>query len=242
MSEARPGLSRVGLVLGLGVLTLAVGLGSSAKLSYHEAFVAQAAREMIASGDLLTPTVGGLPWLEKPPLAIWLVALNGKIAGGVSEAVARFPSVVAALALVLTVAAMASRRFGPSVGLLAGLIQATTAWTVTRGRLAEADIMLAALVAATLAAFDRLRGNAQGRSESDLEKWRWGFFAGLGMTSLTKGVGFGAVLVMAAVGLTIAWDRDRSALKRLRFGQGWVLAAFLALSWPLLSLATPLGP
>ena len=234
MPEARLGWPRTGAVLALGVLTLAVGLGSASRLTYHEAFVAQAAREMIASGDLLTPTVGGLPWLEKPPLAIWLVALIGKLAGGVSEGVARLPSVFAALALVLVVALTAARRFGPSVGLLAGLIQATTAWTVMRGRLAEADILLAALVAATLAAFGHLRGDSENGDEATLRKWRWAFFAGLGLTSLTKGVGFGAALVVAAAGLTLIWDRDRNALKRLMFGKGWALAAVLALTWPVL--------
>ena len=234
MPETRLGSARLGAVLGLGLLTLTVGLGSSGRLSYHEAFVAQAAREMIASGDLLTPTLGGLPWMEKPPLAIWLVALLGRVVGSVTEDVARAPSVVAALGLVLTVAILAARRFGPAVGLLSGLIQATTAWTVTRGRLAEADILLAAFVAMTLAAFDRLRGDLEHQSGVKADNWRWVFFAGLGLTSLTKGVGFGAALVLSAVGLTMLWDRDRLALKRLCFARGWMLAAVLGLTWPLL--------
>ena len=234
MPETRLGSARLGAVLGLALLTLTVGLGSAGRLTYHEAFVAQAAREMIASGDLLTPTIGGLPWLEKPPLAIWFVALLGRVVGGVSEAIARTPSVVAALALVLTVAMLAARRFGPAVGLLAGLIQATTAWTVARGRLAEADILLAALVAFTLTAFDRLRGDPERNSGVKFENWRWIFFAGLGLTSLAKGVGFGAALVLSAAGLTMLWDRDHAALKRLGFVKGWVFAAIIALTWPLL--------
>src|SRR6185312_12459714 len=127
-------------------LTLWVGLGGAGRLTYHEAFVAQAAREMIASGDILTPAVGGRPWLEKPPLAVWLAAVTGRASGGVSEAAARAPSAVAAALLALGIAAAGARRFGPSAGLLAGLIQATTAWTVMRGRLAEVDMTLACLV------------------------------------------------------------------------------------------------
>ena len=65
----------------LAALTLGVGLGGWSRLSYHEAFVAQAAREMLAGGDLMTPTIGGRPWLEKPP-AIWLAAMAGRRPAG----------------------------------------------------------------------------------------------------------------------------------------------------------------
>ena len=80
------------------------GPGDSGRLSYHEAFVAQGAREMLDSGGWANPTIGGRPWLEKPPLPWWLVAAAGRIAGGVDEAVARLPSAIAAALLVLGVA------------------------------------------------------------------------------------------------------------------------------------------
>jgi 4-amino-4-deoxy-L-arabinose transferase-like glycosyltransferase len=319
MPTTRLGWARLGAVLALAALTLGVGLGRAGRLTYHEAFVAQAAREMRASGDLVTPTVGGRPWLEKPPLAIWLAALTGRLAGGVDAAAARAPAAVAAALLAAAVALFAARRFGPGVGLLAGLVQATTAWTVMRGRLAEADILLACLVTWTLLAFDRLRasdapaGTPQPepatrprivrrlRAALDLpglwrlatrhisrrgwrglrvagvessrprnalppghtgtpairgvedsapathkqrkpshepcrvvRLWRWGFFAGLGLTSLAKGVGFGAALALAAVALVLLWDRDALAWRRLRFAPGWILTGILTLTWPLL--------
>jgi 4-amino-4-deoxy-L-arabinose transferase-like glycosyltransferase len=229
--------TRLGLVAGLSVVTLGVALGTSGRLTYHEAFVAQAAREMIASGDVVVPTMGGRPWLEKPPLAIWMSALTGWLAGGVSETAARAPSAVMAGVLALTVAALAARRFGTSVGLLAGLIQATTTWTVMRGRLAEVDMDLAALIALTLVAFDHLRGDVSEPESMAIGRWRWGFFAGLGGMSLAKGIGFGAVLTLATVVLTMLWDRDRVALRRLKFAPGWILSAVLALAWPLLAAA-----
>ena len=187
---------------------------------------------MIARGDVLVPTIGGRPWLEKPPMAWWLVALAGRIAGGVSEAAARAPSALAATALALGVATLAARRFGATVGLLAGLVQASTSWTVMRGRLAEADMLLACLVTWTVVAFDRLPGRAGGQAP-----WRWAFFAGLGLTALAKGIGFGAVMVGASVALVVAWDRDREALRRLRFWPGWALAGTVGAD-----LAGPDGP
>ena len=55
--------------------------GVQARLTYHEAFVAQGAREILNSGNWAYPTIGGLPWLEKPPLPWWLVAACGSLHG-----------------------------------------------------------------------------------------------------------------------------------------------------------------
>ena len=151
---------RLACLVVLSALTLLPGLGSSGRLTYHEAFVAQGAREILDSGDWGYPTIGGLPWLEKPPLPWWLVAALGHCAGGVNETVARLPSALAATGLVLGVAVLAARHYGPGIGLLAGAIQATTVWTVMRGRLAEADILLACLITWAIVAFDRILTNA----------------------------------------------------------------------------------
>jgi len=251
ISETRLGPARLASIVGLAGLTLGLGLGSSGRLTYHEAFVAEAAREMIARGAVLVPTIDGLPWLEKPPLAIWLVALSGRISGEVTESAARAPSALAATLLALGVATLAARRFGPAVGQLAGLIQVTTSWTILRGRLAEADVLLACLVAWAMVALDRIRttdpaerpssplpGGEGGRlAPSDRRAWAWAFFAILGATGLVKGVGFGGVLIVSAAGAVLAWDRDRRAARALADPRSWLVAAALALTWPALVAA-----
>ena len=163
------GGKRVVAIVGLLALTVGVNLGGASRLTYHEAFVAEPAREMIALGTWggwLVPSVGGQPWVEKPPLLIWLVAGLSQVTGGVSEWSTRVPSALATVGLALGVAGLATRRFGPTVGLLAGLIQATTAWTILRGRLGEADLLLAALITGLMSVFDRLRTPA--RDAADL--------------------------------------------------------------------------
>ena len=164
MPGARLGGMRLTCLVVLSALALLPGLGSSGRLTYHEAFVAQGAREILDSGNWGYPTIGGLPWLEKPPLPWWLVAALGHCTGGVNETVARLPSALAAIGLVLGVAILAARHYGPGIGLLAGAVQATTAWTVMRGRLAEADILLACLITWAIVAFDRILTNAAVRS------------------------------------------------------------------------------
>lgn len=229
MPEVRLGTAQWAWITGMAALTLGLGLGAGKHLSYHEAFVAQAAREMVAGGSVLVPTISDRPWLEKPPLAVWLVAALGSVTGEVSEGVARAPSALAGMLVALGVAALAAVRFGDAVGLLAGLVQATTLWTLVRGRLAEADMLLACLVTWTVVAFDRLRDEVDGP-----RPWRWAFFTGLGLTALAKGIGFGAALVAAVVVLVLVWERDRATLRKLGFLKGWGLAGTLALTWPIL--------
>ncbi|WP_435018101.1 ArnT family glycosyltransferase [Tundrisphaera sp. TA3] len=221
------GRARIAAIAGLAALTLGVGLGGSGRLTYHEAFVAQAAREMVRGGGLgLVPTIDGRPWLEKPPLSTWMAAGIGWAVGDVTEAAARLPSALAAALMAVGIAVFAARRFGADAGLLAGAVQATTGWTVLRGRLAEADIVLACLIVWVMVAFDRVREPGSGR------RWLWAFFALLGMTSLAKGLGFGAVLAGSAAVAVLLWDRDRATARRLVDPLGWLLAAVLALAWP----------
>lgn len=237
----------------LAGLVFLPALGSASRLTYHEAFVAHGAREMLESGNWAYPTIGGLPWLEKPPLPWWLVAGLGWCTGGVTETVARLPFALAAVTLVTGVAILAARSYGAGIGLLAGAVQATTAWTVVRGRLAEADMLLACLITWSMIAFagvltgsvrrcvlERHRGPWSRRSVAC-----WAFFVLLGLTALVKGIGFGAVLLLAVVATTLVWQRNQDGLRQLWFPPGWLLAAGLALVWPLLMVVlhgwTPLS-
>ncbi len=239
--KARLGWRELGYLVVLWALGIGLGLGTAPRLTYHEAFVAQGAREIVASGHWWHPAIGGLPWLEKPPLPFWLVAALGWCAGEITPTVARLPSAAAALGLALGVGLLAARRYGSAIGILAAAVQTTTAWTILRGRLAEADILLACLITWTLLAFDRLRASTvpddqdQGPSRrlDHWQSWRWAFFGLLGTTSLVKGTGFGAALVLSVVAVVLLWDRDRATSHRLFFPAGWILVAILTLAWPL---------
>jgi 4-amino-4-deoxy-L-arabinose transferase-like glycosyltransferase len=83
----------VGL-LGICLLTFFAGLGSPAIADSDEAFYAEGAREMIESGDWLTPRFNYIDRFEKPILYYWLAAASYLMAG-VNEAAARFPSAFA---------------------------------------------------------------------------------------------------------------------------------------------------
>jgi 4-amino-4-deoxy-L-arabinose transferase-like glycosyltransferase len=242
--EASLGWVRLLWLVALAGLVLLPGLGSSGRLTYHEAFVAQGAREILSSGNWAYPTIGGLPWLEKPPLPWWLVALGGCCTGTINETVARFPSALAATGLIVGVAILAAHHYGRGIGLLAGAVQATTAWTVIRGRLAEADMLLTCLIVWAIVAFDRLLSNAVGGSDRDLCSstkriygWRWAFLIFLSTSALVKGIGFAVVLILVVVAGIVTWQRDGAAVRRLWVPASWAIAASVALAWPLFMIA-----
>ena len=207
--KTQPGWRGVVFLLALWMLGIGLGLGTAARLTYHEAFVAQGAREIVASGHWWHPTIGGLPWLEKPPLPFWLVAVAGLVCWRDHTSLWRgFPLRLPHWGWRWGLDCSRPASTDPRVGILTAAVQITTAWTILRGRLAEADILLACLITWTLLAFDRLRAapgsNQQGQDVAYVARWlaslAMGFLWPTGRTSLVKGTGFGAVLVLSVVG------------------------------------------
>src|SRR5437867_673923 len=70
------------------------GLGNLGMVGPDEPRYAAIARQMMATGDYITPRLNGNPWFEKPPLMYWLAAFGDRVFG-INEAGARFPSALA---------------------------------------------------------------------------------------------------------------------------------------------------
>ena len=103
---------------------------------------AQVAREMLARHDWITPTLGGIPWLEKPPLYYWQAMIAYRLFG-VSDWAARLPSVLDGFLLVFAVYWFL-RRLRPGSHLDGALVVATSAGIVGFARAASMDMPLAA--------------------------------------------------------------------------------------------------
>jgi 4-amino-4-deoxy-L-arabinose transferase-like glycosyltransferase len=72
------------------------GLGALPLVGPDEPRYAQVAREMFARRDLITPTLGGHPWFEKPPLLYWLMMTSYRLVG-VTEYAARLGPAICGL-------------------------------------------------------------------------------------------------------------------------------------------------
>src|SRR5580658_225703 len=108
------------------------GLAYFGLIGADEPRYAQVAREMLARHDWITPTLGGQPWLEKPPLYYWQAMLAYSIFG-VSDWAARLPSAIDATLMVIAVY-LFLKRFGPRFELDGALIAASSAEIVVYAR------------------------------------------------------------------------------------------------------------
>ena len=188
-----------------------------------ESTLALAAREMLQSGDLLSPRLHGRYWYDKPALLFWLLILSFKVFG-ISEFAARLPSACAGAATVAFSAWFYDRVYASTRGalifasLLAGSV---TFWTISR--LVLTDSLLVASIGVALAcAFLHLRE----RSETCL-RVAWGM---LGVGVLAKGP---VAIVLPAFVLAIysVLRRDRTLLPRLFSASGLLIFLSATLPW-----------
>jgi 4-amino-4-deoxy-L-arabinose transferase-like glycosyltransferase len=114
------------------------GLGS-VELKHEEPRRALPALHMLASGDWLVPRVGSVPFLRKPPMLQWLIALSFVATGTKSEWAVRLPSALATLALALAIGRIGGSWLGSKGGLLAAILFLTNFAILESGRLAELE-------------------------------------------------------------------------------------------------------
>lgn len=249
-----PAAPRAALLLaGVCLFAFFAGLGRPAITDSDEGFYAEAAREMVESGDWLTPHFNYAHRFEKPVLYYWLAAAAYR-AAGVGEAAARLPSALAGLGLVLLAFCAARRWFDEPTGLLAGLITATSFACAAMARQALPDLPLALFVAlATLCAARACLDDGPAADGPDPSgapdasargRWLIAAAAAAGAGVLTKGP-IGLALPVLVVAPLAAWEHatGRSRL-RLRPGQCALAAlAFLAVAAPWFTAMTAVhGP
>ena len=109
-------------------------------------------REMVLSGDFVTPRLNDLQYLEKPPLFYWLQSLNIKLFG-IDEVSMRLWVVFFAILGCLMVFVVGRRRFSDSVGLLSAVLLSTNLLYYSHSRLIILDMVLAVCMSGTLWCF-----------------------------------------------------------------------------------------
>jgi 4-amino-4-deoxy-L-arabinose transferase-like glycosyltransferase len=134
-------LWRVGLLLLVGAIALLVRLDGSRLWDRDETRNARCAAEMKARGDWVVPTFNQELRDAKPVLLYWLIMIS-YAAFGINEFAARFPSALLSLGTILATYMIGRRLFSPQVGLLAGIILATSLMFEVAGHAATPDAPL----------------------------------------------------------------------------------------------------
>jgi len=219
---------RRGLLLAAAYLALALhGLGASDILGDDEAREVGIIRD-VAAGHWLWPRFNGETLPDKPILYHWLAALPCA-AAGFSETAVRLPSAVAGAALVAWTAGAGTEMFGPSVGLVAAGLLATTPALFDRARVARPDVLLVLVLSAALGfAFRWWRGRRRGDATAAL--------ALVGVSMLAKGP-VGPVLFALALGTFLVWQNDLRRLRDFLTVPGIAALVVLGLGWYAIALA-----
>ena len=162
-----------------------------------EAFYGEAAREMVESGEWLTPHYNYEPRFQKPVLYYWATAATFAVTGATAWS-ARLWAALSGIGLVFVTAGLARRWYDDDTALLAGAIVATSFGYVALGRMALPDLPLALSVTATIAACLIAIGDRVPRPR----RWLLAAAVAAGLGFLTKGplaVVLPAVVVLPVV-------------------------------------------
>jgi len=182
---------------------------------------AQVAREMVESGNYLSPHINGQPYKEKPPLLFWAIALASRPFGDVTEFPARMPSALAALGTVLLTYLLASRLYGREMGLWSALILSTSALFWWEARSVRTDMLLTFFMTLALYAFWR-------RHDRGGAGWLLLFYAAMGAGLLTKGP---PALIFPLLLIAAFYWKQRDERRRLHWVAGTVVAMAVVLAW-----------
>lgn len=161
---------------------------------------------MLQSGHWIVPTFNGVPYLRKPPLVNWAIALSIRACRIRNEWSVRLPSVLAILLLSLGLFAAAIPWLGAEAAFSAALILLTTGGIVEKGRLAEIEALY---IAATGLAFAVWLAFTATRRSPWLTWPLTGLFLGIGL--LTKGPPNLAYFYAVAACIAFAAWRHRRA-------------------------------
>lgn len=192
-------------------------LGTIPLLDPDEPVYGETAKEMIATGDFLSPRIYGEFWYDKPPLFYWLEALSFSLFG-VSTWAARFPSLFLG-ALTPVYLYLSSRKLiGGKAALRGAFICATSLEIIVLARSSVTDTLLTLTLTIALMSF--------------LRKEYIAAYIFCGLALLTKGpVGFGFPALIVGIWMVLTKQFHVKEILGLKWYWGIPLACLVGLPW-----------
>jgi 4-amino-4-deoxy-L-arabinose transferase-like glycosyltransferase len=188
---------------------------------------AEIPREMVATGDWITPRLDGLKYFEKPPLQYWATAAAFLVLGQ-SNATARVWPIGLGLLTIGWVFLLGRRLFGAGTGACAAIVLASSLLWVGLGHILTLDTGLSAFLCLALGAMawaQTHRGNPR-----RVRCWMGLAWAALGAAVLSKGP-VAVLLTGGTVVLYSLWQRDLAIWRHLHFSTGLFILLTVAAPW-----------
>lgn len=203
-----------------------VWLGHHALFVPDEGRYSEIAREMITSGDFITPRLDGVAFLDKPILYYWLQA-SAIYLFGLNEWALRFwPATFGIIGSLMTYLA-GHQLFSRRTGILGAILLATSPIYYGAAHYANLDLEVAVLISGTL--FCILLGlhHESNRMRSSYFYGAWIFCA---LAFLTKGL-IGLAFPIIITGLWIIFTWRWHLLKKMHLILGPLIFLVIALPW-----------
>jgi len=187
---------------------------------------AEIPREMLATGDWVTPRLNDLKYFEKPPLQYWMTALSFRLFGE-DEWTARLPSAMFGFFAMLMVGYTGYRIWDARTGVLATAMLGGSWAYFLAAQYLTLDMTLTACLAFALCSFllAQTENAAPGRKAWMLAAW-----GAAALAVLSKGL-VGVVLPAVTLFAYIAFRRETALLGRLHPVAGGVLFLLIASPW-----------
>ena len=196
---------------------------------------AEIAREMLVTGDWVTPRYNGYKYFEKPPLQIWATASAFNIFG-VGDWQARLWTALTGFLTIVFIGFTGARIYSARAGWLAAVALASSPMWVIGGHINSLDMGLSAFLVAALCSL-LLAQTSSNKTHS--RNWMWACWAFMALATLSKGIiGIAIPGMVFAVYSITAWDWK--IWKRLHIISGSIL--FLAITAPWFVLIAQRNP
>jgi 4-amino-4-deoxy-L-arabinose transferase-like glycosyltransferase len=188
---------------------------------------AEVAREMVATGDWLTPRLNGIKYFEKPPLQYWATA-TAYSAFGLHHWTARLWSALTGLLGIFVIWFTGRRLYGEPAGILSALVAASSVLYVAVAHMNTLDMGLTFFMGSSLCTF--LLAQRQDIAVKERKLWMALSWAATAAAILSKGP-----VALILPGLTILIyslvQRDCRMWLRLDPLPGVLLLAVIAAPW-----------
>ena len=192
-----------------------------------EARYAEISREMVATGDWLTPRLNDLKYFEKPPLQYWATAVAFELFG-LSEGPARLWTALTGFAGILLTYFAGRQLYGRQQGFYAAAVLASCLWYAVLGHINTLDMGLTFFL--TLGVFSLLLAQREHATATQQRNWMLMAWAGMALAVLSKGL-IGIVLPGAALVWYSMLNRDAKIWTRLHMGKGLLLFFLITAPW-----------
>lgn len=186
-----------------------------------ESNYAVTAKEMVLSGDWISPQIYGHYWYDKPIFYYWELALSYTLFG-FNEMASRLPSALLGSASVLFTYWFARRVYSEKIGWLSAIILGTSVecWLLSKAIITDTTLFL--FMSMAIAFF--YMGYTENR------KYYYLCYTAAAFAVLTKGP-IGLLLPGLAALLFLAYNKDLAEMKRVHLFSGLLLFTAIAGAW-----------